>query len=219
MNIINSPDRETYMDYFKHYDKMIERARYRDIHGYAELHHVIPRCMGGTDDKNNLVRLTPEEHYLAHQLLVKMYPHHDGLVAAAFFMCTRPSNKLYGWLKRKRSQEMQTNNPNKDGKARKEYIRKNGPVEVDRSYITEEYRNNCSVSKLGDLNPNKDGKVRMTITHLVSVVDGSVLMYDSLKDAELEHKANHASVHYNRKRKKAYRGYYWYVGNEYNEGN
>ena len=27
--------------------------------------------MGGTDDEENLVELTPEEHYVAHQLLVK----------------------------------------------------------------------------------------------------------------------------------------------------
>lgn len=36
---------------------------------YGEVHHVQPRSCGGTDDQENLVRLTPEEHYKAHALL------------------------------------------------------------------------------------------------------------------------------------------------------
>lgn len=59
------------------------------------------KMYGGSDDKLNLVRLTPEEHYLAHQLLVKIHPHIPALVNAAVMMIpNRPSNKLYGWLKR-----------------------------------------------------------------------------------------------------------------------
>jgi hypothetical protein len=46
--------------------------------------------------------LTPEEHYLAHQLLVKIYPKNRSLINAAVMMiANRPSNKLYGWLRRK----------------------------------------------------------------------------------------------------------------------
>ncbi len=57
--------------------------------------------MGGTDDSSNLVKLTPEEHYVAHQLLTKIHPGHHGLLHATMMMCVgRPSNKLYGWLKR-----------------------------------------------------------------------------------------------------------------------
>lgn len=94
------------MDYEKHYDLLIKRARTRQMTGYVERHHIIPRCIGGTDDKSNLVELTPEEHYVAHQLLVKMYPDIDGLVYAANKMTvtsrnTKRNNKLYGWLKRK----------------------------------------------------------------------------------------------------------------------
>jgi hypothetical protein len=95
-----------YMNYKKHYDLLIERARTRQITGYVERHHIVPRCMGGTNEKTNLVELTPEEHYIAHQLLVKIYPNHDGLVYAARKMTitsknTKRNNKLYGWLKRR----------------------------------------------------------------------------------------------------------------------
>ena len=55
------------MDYKKIYQQIIDRARSRSITGYKETHHIIPRCLGGTDDPMNLVDLTPEEHYVAHQ--------------------------------------------------------------------------------------------------------------------------------------------------------
>lgn len=58
--------------------------------------------MGGSDELENLVELTPEEHYVAHQLLVKIYPENKSLICAASMMIPlRKSNKLYGWLRRK----------------------------------------------------------------------------------------------------------------------
>lgn len=90
------------MDYRKHYELLVERAKTRQLDCYKEKHRIIPGCMGGTYAKNNVVQLTPEEHYVAHQLLVKMYPEHHGLVkAAAMMVPNRPSNKLYGWLRRR----------------------------------------------------------------------------------------------------------------------
>lgn len=94
------------MDYKTHYDALIKRAKTRKLNEYVERHHVIPRCMGGTDDKSNLVELTPEEHFVAHQLLVKIYPGVDALVYAASKMTVssknvKRNNKLYGWLRRK----------------------------------------------------------------------------------------------------------------------
>jgi len=94
------------MNYKKHYDILIERARNRNLDSYTENHHIIPRCMGGTDDPENLVRLTPEEHYVAHQLLVKIYNNYS-LVHAAVMMASTSkhligrNNKLYGWLRRR----------------------------------------------------------------------------------------------------------------------
>jgi hypothetical protein len=91
------------MDYKKIYDSLIFRGKNRQLDDcYYEKHHIIPRCMGGDDSIDNLVKLTPEEHYLAHQLLVKIYPDNYSLVLAASMMIpNRPSNKLYGWLKRR----------------------------------------------------------------------------------------------------------------------
>lgn len=95
------------MDYRKHYNFLIERAKIRDIIEYTEVHHIIPRCLGGSDKKNNLVKLTPEEHYVAHQLLVKIYPDNAGLVCAAFMMgSSRINNKMYGRLRRRHAEKI-----------------------------------------------------------------------------------------------------------------
>jgi hypothetical protein len=94
------------MNYARIYDELIARARTRTIDGYSERHHVVPRCLGGDNSSQNIVRLTPEEHYLAHQLLVKMHPGNKKLVLACSFMTTdaartKRNNKLYGWLRRR----------------------------------------------------------------------------------------------------------------------
>lgn len=90
------------MDYQKIYNSLIRRAASRDISGYCEKHHIIPRCLGGQDTEENLVKLTPEEHYVAHQLLIKIYPENHALAkAAAMMIPNRPSNKMYGWIRRR----------------------------------------------------------------------------------------------------------------------
>jgi len=105
------------MDYQKIYDNIVRRAQTRILEGYKEMHHIIPRCMGGTDEANNLVSLTPEEHYLCHLLLVKIHPNNIKLVKAAMFMVSSNinqsrNNKLYGWLNRQYSDYMSgPNNP------------------------------------------------------------------------------------------------------------
>jgi len=40
---------------------------------YTEVHHVIPRSIGGSDAPQNLVRLTYREHFVAHWLLTKFH--------------------------------------------------------------------------------------------------------------------------------------------------
>jgi len=91
-----------YMDYKKIYNSIIERGLNRTDLTIYEKHHIVPRCLGGTDEPENLVKLTPEEHYVAHQLLVKIYPDNESIVFAAQMMVpNRPNNKMYGWLKRR----------------------------------------------------------------------------------------------------------------------
>lgn len=90
------------MNYIRIYNQLIARARDRELSGYFEKHHVIPRCLNGQDSEKNLVKLTPEEHYVAHQLLIKIYPDNHALAkAAAMMIPNRPTNKMYGWVRRR----------------------------------------------------------------------------------------------------------------------
>jgi hypothetical protein len=62
------------MQYERIYNQIVERARTRVLEGYSERHHIIPKCMGGTNDKSNLVKLTAKEHFICHMLLCRIYP-------------------------------------------------------------------------------------------------------------------------------------------------
>jgi len=59
--------------YTRWYTTLTERARTRNIDGYTENHHIQPRSLGGSDDKDNLVELTAREHFICHWLLTKMH--------------------------------------------------------------------------------------------------------------------------------------------------
>jgi hypothetical protein len=43
------------MNYLKIYNDIVDRSKNRVLEGYKERHHIIPRCVGGTNDKSNLV--------------------------------------------------------------------------------------------------------------------------------------------------------------------
>lgn len=59
--------------YFSLYVKICERAFSRQQPKISEKHHILPRCFkqGGYTDVNNLVHLTPKEHFICHKLLTK----------------------------------------------------------------------------------------------------------------------------------------------------
>jgi len=59
--------------YKQQYDDMIALARIESVkyrRGF-EVHHIVPKCLGGSDEPRNLVRLWPIEHLKAHWLLSK----------------------------------------------------------------------------------------------------------------------------------------------------
>jgi hypothetical protein len=135
------------MNYRAHYDKLVARGQRTLIHGYREQHHIIPKCMGGTDDEENLVYLTAEEHYVAHQLLVKMYPDNRKLIHAANMMCVKDgkqkrNNKEYSWLKQRRSDAMKN-------RVITDEARKNMSNSAKGHVKSDEHRKNLSIANLG----------------------------------------------------------------------
>jgi hypothetical protein len=53
------------------YYNIINNSKNRLLTGYKEKHHIIPRCLGGKDTKDNLAILTAREHFIVHMLLCK----------------------------------------------------------------------------------------------------------------------------------------------------
>lgn len=73
------------MNYILHYNALIAKRIKNPASittAYTEVHHILPKCMGGTDDDANLVCLTAKEHYMAHVLLCKIYPNNASLLYA-----------------------------------------------------------------------------------------------------------------------------------------
>lgn len=151
------------MNYQQIYDNLIRRGQNRILEGYSEKHHIVPRCMGGTDDAINLVSLTPEEHYLCHLLLVKIHPNNIRLVKAAMFMVSsnkdqHRNNKVYGWLKRHYSEYMRgPNNPQKINPVRGERHYAFGK-KLSPDHFTENGKKVLADRMIGDKNPNSGVK-------------------------------------------------------------
>lgn len=65
------------MDYKKVYANLIDNRktlnRKKGDGIYYEKHHILPRCLGGNNSKENLVLLTAKEHFISHLLLTKCY--------------------------------------------------------------------------------------------------------------------------------------------------
>lgn len=73
------------MNYQRIYDQFIEDRRKKENEvkeDYYEKHHIVPRSLGGTNQKKNIICLTPEDHIRAHVMLAKI---HGGKMWSAVF--------------------------------------------------------------------------------------------------------------------------------------
>lgn len=59
--------------YYNRYIKFIDECSSREKLGYKERHHIIPKSLGGSDSKDNIIHLSAREHFIAHWLLWKAY--------------------------------------------------------------------------------------------------------------------------------------------------
>ena len=84
------------MNYAVIYESLIDKRRKFPLSkstGYCERHHYIPRCMGGGNEKWNVVNLTAKEHFIAHHLLCKINPNEIKLLNAFIAMCTKTTRQ------------------------------------------------------------------------------------------------------------------------------
>lgn len=82
------------MNYQKIYNALIEKYKNIQVEGYVEKHHIIPKCMGGNNTEENLVKLSPKAHFVAHHLLHKIYPTNRKLASAFGMMICGTTRKL-----------------------------------------------------------------------------------------------------------------------------
>ncbi|RKZ80717.1 MAG: hypothetical protein DRQ35_01705 [Gammaproteobacteria bacterium] len=61
------------MNYNTLYNNIIDSVKDRINECYTEKHHIVPRSLGGSNDKDNIAILTAREHFICHYLLAKMY--------------------------------------------------------------------------------------------------------------------------------------------------
>lgn len=113
--------------YYKLY-KLCKRGKDRtlDINIETENHHIFPKCLGGRNTKDNMVRLTCSEHFIAHQLLAKVFPKNYKLMLGAATMSTgtartpgRINNKRYAWIRTALSKAMKGKTKENDERAAK----------------------------------------------------------------------------------------------------
>lgn len=80
------------------YDEFIKniletRGRFGCGDEYHERHHIVPRCMGGTNDEDNLIDLFAREHFIAHKLLAEENPENNKLTYAWACMAFASNDK------------------------------------------------------------------------------------------------------------------------------
>lgn len=71
------------------YIRLVERCKTmteEELSGYNEVHHILPRCMGGKDNEENLILMPIRYHIMAHIILSEIFPDNVKIVYAAFCM-------------------------------------------------------------------------------------------------------------------------------------
>jgi hypothetical protein len=170
------------MNYKKIYELIINNAKLEnrkklnknDVNYiYYEHHHIIPRCLNGTDEKSNLVLLTGREHFVCHKLLTYIYLK-NRKIALAFHKMTfskrdyKISSRDYEYA-RKLINEIPASKETREkiglrtkGKTYKELYGENAEIQKQKRSdgskkvkFTKERKHNISVSLKGKIPWNK----------------------------------------------------------------
>jgi hypothetical protein len=98
--------------YYTRYNKIIHHFIHNPPQS-GELHHITPRCLGGSNEDSNIVLLPAKAHFLVHHLLCKMHPDNRKLKHAFAMMAVNNpyqqrifSGRLYEKAKTARSEAL-----------------------------------------------------------------------------------------------------------------
>lgn len=134
------------MNYQRIYNQIIDRAQSEDRQKgcgiYFEKHHIIPKCLGGVNNKSNLILLTAKEHFVAHKLLCEIYPTETKLHYAIWRMMNPQS------LKHTRTYNISSTEYSRRKKIQQEYIRNLGLQNKGKT-VTHSEETKKKISELG----------------------------------------------------------------------
>lgn len=156
------------MDHLKVYNRIIDKAKsenrkrrrtYHPEYVYYEKHHILPKCIQGTDEEKNLVLLTGREHYICHKLLTFIYKENKKIIQAFLLVSfdkktnRKISSREYNFLKEINAQIIaERNTKYKKGKTYEEQmIRIYGYEEGIKRAI--EYKNKIKEATSNENNP------------------------------------------------------------------
>ena len=157
--------------YAKWYNQITERARFRDIDDYTETHHIKPRSLGGTDEVDNLVKLTAREHFICHWLLTKMYTGEakSKMINALWMMQsnntyqnryhTKITSRVYEFLRQDYARYISDRNTGRIQPPEEKIKQVAAQTGRKRAPFGEEWLANMSKSKQGKKNPRYGVKV------------------------------------------------------------
>lgn len=76
-------------------DILENRGRFNCGEEYHERHHIIPKCLGGTNEEDNLIDLFAREHFIAHKLLAEENPDNTKLIYAWWCMSSMKNERTH----------------------------------------------------------------------------------------------------------------------------
>lgn len=175
--------------YFKIIHNAISLGRSKK-EDYFENHHIIPKCdpFNGSNDKDNLVLLTPKEHYICHLLLVKMcegqkkYKMSWALHKIAYGSSNLRQNyssKSYSLVRKIHSDNIKNNHPSKtDPKGFSEKMR----ISALKQWENEDRRKSVSAKRSEYIRENLDAVTAQA--RIAAVLGGAAMKTKWSEDKE-----------------------------------
>lgn len=152
--------------YTRWYNQIINRAKGRILEPPFERHHIKPRSLGGTDDRDNIAFITPREHFICHWLLIKMTTgeeYYKMLNALRMMRAENPGQKRY---KTKITSRVYESIKLEYAKLQSAKVRgANNPMYGDKFYRSDEGKQRQREAILGANNGAKQEEARQKITN------------------------------------------------------
>ena len=180
LNYNNFQERKIIITYKDFINNILEtRGRFACGEEYYERHHILPRSCGGTNDKDNLIDLFAQEHFIAHRLLAEENPENEKLISAYAIMAfaSNKNEKRYKLTPEeyeqtritfsnslKKKYKNKENHPSYGTHISEERKRKIGEANKGNKYCVGRRITDETKKKIGDANRNPCEETRMKMS-------------------------------------------------------